>query len=696
MARKKSTKKSTKPTPDEGEYDADELKALADEAAAMQPAQKIPVTEVPDDETSAPKSEREQSAEARKQFSDLYRRSGDAADSLRHFDRRDPRRRTKIIIWVVIGLAVILGVVLAGFYYFVNHEDKFANTSIAIAIDSGATVKSGEESTIIISITNNEAVAITNAELTLQLPDSFTFTSSIPQPTNEADNAWEVGTINPGKEKLVSITGTFLGEKNSVHDLGATLNYMPANFSSVFQTTQPLEVTIGGSVLALTIDAPAKSIAGRDDDYTVTVENTAEDAIRDVTVSIALPDQMSTGEFDPAPEAENDLSWHIDEFAGGDTYTISWQGQIDAPQGTSGEIIATAGYTDLQGKFTTQAEEHAIVFVVNPQLLVTLRQDESSSGVARGFGDVVTYDIELENASDSIINSLSVELELDSTVLNWSELIDPYNGEQRGATIRWTSDEVSALKTLRPSESANIEVSVPILESYTAQTQDEGQLSIAATARAASEDVADLEGQPLTAESATVTTKITTDLSLRTEARYYDDEYIKVGDGPVPPQVGTATTYVIYWYLQNTTNEVSTVSVTTELPTGVVWADNGSVSAGDIVYDPTARTITWTINKIPRHVGQFIPELYGEFAVTITPQSADIGSTVTLLQQSLLTATDVFTDASIHQTTGLTTTDLPTDPVKTGQGEVIPAPVTNTNTPNAILNTNTNSNTNTN
>lgn len=685
-------------TPAEDEYDSDELRALADEAASVEQehqTKRIPVAHVPDDETTVPKSDREQHVEAEKQFSDLYRRSNGSFDSLRHIDRRDPRRRMKIIIWTVLTLLVILGVVLAGFYYFVNRDDKFANAAISITLHTGATVNSGEESTLIISIMNNEAVAITNAELTLQMPESFTFSSSIPQASNEAHNAWDIGTVNPGKEKLVSITGIFLGEKNTIHNFGATLNYTPANFSSVFQTSHTLTVTIGGSILAVDIDAPAKSIAGRDDSYSVTVTNTSPNTIRDVIISVALPEEMTTGAFDPAPVSENDLSWHIDEFAGEETLSITWQGQMAAPQGTSREIIAVVGYTDERGTFTTQAEDRAIVFVVNPQLLITLRQDDSTSGVPRGFGENLTYTVALENASDSIINNLTVELEINGAVLDWSGLIDPYVGEVRGTTIRWTSNEVAALESLRSSETASIEVSIPIIDTYLADSPDQGELIIVGIARAASRDVADLEGQPLTAVSETVTTHVTTNLSLRTEARYYDDEYIQVGSGPVPPQVGETTTYVIYWYLQNTTNEVSTVTVTTTLPKGVVWADDSSVSAGDILYDATERTVSWTINKIPRHVGQYIPELYGEFVVTITPTAAQEGTVVTLLTQSLLTATDSFTQAAIRKSTGVATTDIPTDPLKTGQGEVVPAPVTNTN---AATNTNTatNSNTNTN
>lgn len=661
-------------------FSEDEMAALAAETTPPQQDVHTHIPVAAEEEAETPKSNRRIAIEAKKRFSDLYQRAS-GASSATHFERTDPNRRKKIIVWVLVGLMIIAGAAVGGFFFFVNQEQEFANEQVSASIDGATVVTSGKESTFVIAITNGEAVAVHNVEMTLQLPSTFQFRSSVPSAENDAHNAWNVGTINPGKRKLVSITGTFFGETGTELAVPTILGYRPANFNSVFQTHGSLSLTIGGSVLSLTLEAPPKSISGRADQYALTLENTSDETIEQVRLTLTVPAEMQADNFKPEATSTGSFIWSIDSLEGGETFSVTWNGTITAAQGTSSELKAEVGYTDAGGTYLSQAEQTALLFVVNPQLLITLKQNDSTSGAPAEFGDLITYAVTLENGSDAVINDIAVRVELTTNAVDWSGLVNPYKGTTEGTTIRWDASTVPTLTSLRPNEQAEISFSIPVVATYSASGADDGELTISATATARSSGVVDLDGTDLVVSTDPLVTKITTDLKLRAESRYYDDQSIPVGSGPVPPRVGATTTYRLYWYLHNSTNEVTDVVVSAVLPTGVDWTGVSGVTAGDVSYDASTRLIQWTINRIPQNAGQLIPELQAYVDVSITPQVVQVGDVVTLLGMTTAQATDTFTGVSITQTAKTLTTALTTDPVERGSGKVQPAPVlTNTNT----------------
>src|SRR3989304_954404 len=76
-------------------------------------------------------------------------------------------------------------------------------------------------------------------------------------------------------------------------------------------------------------------------------------------------------------------------------------------------------------------------------------------------------------------------------------------------------------------------------------------LVITVEGQAVSKNVVDLEGVEIKSDASPIEVRITTQVQLRPEARYTDDEYQPLGTGPVPPEAGITTTYQIQWYLSN-------------------------------------------------------------------------------------------------------------------------------------------------
>jgi hypothetical protein len=343
------------------------------------------------------------------------------------------------------------------------------------------------------------------------------------------------------------------------------------------------------------------------------------------------------------------------------------------------EYKAEVGYTDEAGQYHKQAEGSSIVIIANPQLLLNLTINDSANNSAADFGSIQDYTLKYRNDSQSEIKDMGLQLTVDSSLIDWNKIINTNDGKIVGGTVTWDGAAVPALKSVKPGDEGEVTIRVSVKDAPLPKIVSDKNYSIVSKAKAVSTNVVDLEGGSLSVESNSLTTKINSKVTLRAEGRYYSDEYAAVGAGPLPPQVGQKTTYVIYWYLENTGNEVQNIAITTVLPEWVAWENVSKVTAGSLSFDSTTRTVTWSINKLPAQVGQLIPELAANFSISVIPTSTDVGKLLILTGKSIGTGVDTFTNQTLAPSQDMITSDLIHDSLATGKGIVVDLPLTNTN-----------------
>ncbi len=635
---------------------------------------KILVSDDSDEVTNTVKSNSQS-----KDFAALYQAKGIARSEMFTIDRRDPNKRKKIIAWVVCGLALIVVVTLSGFYFFVNRQKQFKGENISILTTAPPSVAAGADNNFSIEVRNDEAVDIKNVELTVQFPDGFIFKSSSPSSENDAHNAWSLQTIGSGKSRTVEIVGQPFGDIGTMQSFSVLVTYTPANFNSEFQKSSTFNVTLSKSAISLNMEVPLKVVSGHAADYRIKFTNNSRDVFNNVRMSIIWPEDVVVGSLNPAPTDAAKQIWEIDQVAAGASYEVSFKGTVSGAEGAMREFKAEVGYTDSAGQNHKQAEGSSIVIVANPQLLLNLLINNSANNSAVDFGSTIDYTLKYRNDSQSEIKDMGLQLKVESGLVDWNNIINTNNGKIVGGTVTWDSNGLPALKSVKPGDEGEVQIRVSVKEPPLAKTTGDKNYSIISQAKAVSANVVDLEGGSLSVDSNSITTKINSKISLRSEGRYYSDEYAAVGSGPLPPQVGQKTTYVIYWYLENSGNEVQNMAVTTVLPEWVIWQNISKVTAGSISYDSTTRTVTWSINKLPPQVGQLIPELAANFSISVTPTSSDVGKLLILTGKSLGTGVDSFTGQTLAPSQDMITSDLIHDPQATGKGIVIDSTTINTN-----------------
>jgi len=610
-------------------------------------------------------------------IADIYRNSTGEPVDMAKIDRKDPNRRKKIFGLIIFILLILLCFTLAGFFIFSRQGDKFSEDKIGLEIAAPTEIASGDDVLYTIDYSNNERVALEGAELSIVWPEGWNFQSSSPQPKNEAKNTWTIGRINAGSNGKIEIRGQIVGEVGTSKALAATLIYTPANFNSEFTKRVTHILVITSSIIDLSVEAPIRVISGKETEYKVKYKNNSEAPLERLRVLAHYPDDFVINSVEPKAEDNNNL-WEIDRLESAKEEEIKIKGVFTGSEGDMREIEVEMGYVDADSNFHSQIEKSVLLLIINPQLTLNLMIGGSQANGTADFGQNLEYALKYQNDSEIDIKDLVVSSTLTSEVLDWTSLIDTNKGEVKDNVITWNKSKIPKLAALKKGEGGEINFKIRVKNNITPAKETDKNYSIISRAKAISGSLVDLGGNALEVESNGVTTKINTRLDLITEGRYYDDEYIKVGFGPVPPQVGQTTYYRIYWNITNTSNEVKEVNVKTTLPKNIIWTGKSSVSAGsNLKFDPNTREVLWEINRIPVHTGQLYAGLEASFEVSATPVQDDLGLLLILTNKTELTAKDDFTVMTIGKSTEIITSDLTNDPQVKGKGMVVSAETNN-------------------
>lgn len=581
---------------------------------------------------------------------------------------RGPKRR--LGPWrLVLVLVVLAGAAVAGLFVF-NRPGKFGNADVAIRLAAPTSVASGAPFTLAVTVKNNEAVALKDAELTLQYPDGFRFERADPAPENEAHQAWRLGTLAPGASKAVSLSGVVLGSVGETATFVATASYVPANFASEFTKTASVTVSVNASRLELSIDGPPSVVPGKSFTFTVSVLNAAVAPLDRVVLTGGLPDGFTLDLAEPKATEAN--RWAFGTLAPDQKASVTVTGTVTGDAGGSVQLTWRVGLTGEDGAESPQSETNQILLLVNPTVTLSVSVNDSSTDGTLALGEALAVKVAFANASDIDLPHATLAVTVEGRVVDFSTLQDPAGGKRKGATITWTETQVPALSDLKPGDGGSISFSVGTLSNLTVQTASDRNIAIRATAVLAA------GGKTEPAATAAVTRKVVTRATVTAEARYTTEDGETVGEGPLPPSLGSTTTYRIYWTLANTTNDLTDVTLTATVPAGVLFTGkNVTTSSGSLTFDPVSRTAFWSLGRLPAGSGTLVANQSAAFGVSITPSEAQVGTAPELLGSTALSGTDAFTSTAVTASANAITTASATDPSLAGKGTVVSA--TNTN-----------------
>jgi len=583
-------------------------------------------------------------------------------DSLKTIDQKSDRRTTRILLWVLGGLTLVVAASVAGFFFF-NQEQHFNEQSVTLSMTPDENVPSGGETTLSFTVKNDEAVGIKSMRLSLVTPTGWTFKHSSPDPESEGSNSWQLGSVGAKSTKTFTMTGILVGEVGSVKTFNATLTYRPSNFNYDFTAEASGSVTIARSILELNVEAPSEIIPNANLALKVNYRNTSTESLNQVRIVAAYPEGFTPTTAKPEA-SENQNVWTFDQLITGQSGTIEIGGTQAGNKGSSVQFTFVAEM--LSGNtYDKQVEASAVVLLSDAQLKLGLTVNKQSSDIVVEPEATLAYVLTYKNESDSELTDVILTAAFSGGAFEAGSFVDDDGAGVTNGSATWNKDRIPQLASLKPGASGTIRFSLAV-PSNPAETAGETGASVRVEVKAS---VAGSE----TSAAKPLVVKVGTKAGLQVDPRYVKVDGTTVGTGPVPPVAGQTTSYWIFWRMTNTTNDLTDVRLTAKLPASVYWTGkNTSATAGSVAFDPASRTVTWTLNRLPAGVGtgSTLPAS-AAFEVSITPATGDVGTTPKLLEESTLEGKDAYTGATVTVKQAAVTTDLPNDKTGTGKGEVV-------------------------
>jgi hypothetical protein len=579
-------------------------------------------------------------------------------------DQADHSVLKRVLVGTIAFFSILATISWAGFFFFSPGRERFVGENVTVAVEGPAEAKSGEVVTYAVRWKNEERVPIGTASLEVRMPKDFTITKSEPQPQ---EGRWLIGSVSPGADGMITIEGVYLAPVDKVMDVQAILSYRPADFNSEFQKVETKSVRITDSVLGLTVTGPAKILPGDKVTLLLDYSNESQNEFRDLRVRGAWPSDFIPESSEPAALDAQNREWVIGNLAPGTKGTIKVIGTFAS--GTEGamDLKAQIGFLNEDEAFQLQKEGSFGTTVLRGDLLTALILNGKSGDQSVRFGDRLRFAVSYKNTGTAALEDVTLALAIEPTadeMLMWNDLIDRAKGARSGNVITWDKTQIPSLAKIAGGEEGTLDLEVPLIASPLAVAPQDGY----AITSSLEVMVKRIDGAKVdrAAKTQPIISKLLSDTGFSSSGRYFSQDNVPVGSGPLPPEVGKDTVYRIHWRISNTLHEIGDLRLSAKLPANAEWTGNSSVDAGELRFDAASEKMIWTLNWLPTS----IKTLDISFDVRLTPNEGDSGRIPTLVDAAIFEAFDRDAGFPLLLSAPPVTTALEGDEFASGKGRV--------------------------
>ncbi len=620
----------------------------------------------------------EKEAEAFEKYCQTEAREAEIKDSLSEIyqgddgkmvdvKKLDIKKRRGWFFWLTSAIFTLFLIGGAGFaiYNYLYPRLASPSTPVDLIIGGEKEIIAGKELSYTVEIKNNDKVAIKNIEVKINLPDGFVLTASDPA-MSQPNGIYDFTELGAHRSATIQIKGRLIGEELSSALILADMVYTPVNFSSEFKKSASFETTITDTGLIISFQAASGALVGSANDLIIKYKAKEENYLNNFLLAIDPADNLEILRPDLTATSSratttkillNNNSWLVDKIDGNERelaikfkITKKKTDQQDLTLNFS-NIISNASSTNnyaFKKKILTYD-------IIRSDLNLNLIVNGSTGDRGIDFGQTLNYSLVYANKGETTMKDVLLMAVLESDWLDWQTLADLSHGAVSGNSISWSKNEIPLLAELPTNAEGTIDWSIKVKpENQIGQNKIYQVKSYAQYSLGGKEIASDQDNR-----SNTILNKINSDLGLKIEARYFNDDNIAVGFGPLPPRVGQTTSFKIYLTVTNNLHELSDTVVTVALPNYVDWNDKNQTTVGNIFYDSQSRLVTWQIGRLP--LTNF--KTQAEFNLSLTPSESDRNKILVLLPGAVVSASDTVTNTKITKTSGAKTTKLEDDPI---------------------------------
>lgn len=580
-----------------------------------------------------------------------FGRERPSEDGVRRFSRR-------FIRWFFASVAVIFIALAAVFlFFYLGTRGQEAE----VTIRGRDSVEAGELLTIPVTLKNSSRGTLQEAELTVVLPSDAVLVKGgreMPAPQRVIR---PVDDLRSGEERTVEISVRLFGKEGDGEKVEAALLYRPEGLRARFSAEGEKTFFISRVPLSIFWNVPDLLSEGQKVSATVRYASDADRPLENLSLRLQYPPGFIFVSANPKPDV-GDAIWRLGTLSSGAEGTIALEGTVSGSQGEVKTFRAELGVLD---EFTKDFAVWRESSKESQMALIPLS--------ARGFlldsrdhtitpGEELRGSIRYRNNTQFTLRNVSVRASLEGSILEFETLDVGQGGvfDFASRSIVWGPSGTPELREVEPGEEGVFSFSIRTKENPAVRgPSDFNQTVMLRSSIKAASVPQELAGTGI-ASGDELIFKVNSRVIFGGKALFRFSPILN--SGPLPPRVGTETSYAVLWEIRNFTNDLHNAEVRASVPPNVRWTGVTSPSGARITFDPASGEVRWFIGAVEAGIGVLAPALAGAFQVSITPSEADLGKSVTLLGESVLTATDSFTQRAVEMRMPSLSTELKKDP----------------------------------
>ena len=589
---------------------------------------------------SSPWKEDEEAYEPREAAGSFNNSAYESSKSMKTFAKR-------------IVLAVLLFAAGFGYYYFFA---RLPQPNVGLEFSKPDQTLLGQPFTVSVSFSNYSDQILKNAKLSVLLPDGISFLNDSPD-KRVLEQA--IGDLGPGSVNQQTFTLIALNGSQTLKHIDAKLAYETAGSSAEFQSKSGIDVPVGQPAVGLTFDAPQSVFSGENFDITVRYQNNSDRDFKNLRLKMDYPPMFQFVKSSEDASAGNNR-WDLGTLpkGGGGVLTITGAltGSEQSYLNFHGSVTA-----DILGQEYGISEQPADVSISASPLSVVPGVNGATDYVSR-IGDELVYVLRYKNNSDTTFENITIKAGLNGELFDFSSIRTDASFDPITKTFTWIAANTPALAVLPPRQEGSVELRIKLSGNFPIRRISDRNYILKLHAEINSPTVPQGTNAQKTMSVASIETRVSGAVSIRSKALWRDAPSGILNKGPFPPVVNKPTQYTIHWLVSNYATDVSNIEVNASLQAGARWTGVVKTNIGaQPSYDPASGKIIWNIGNMAATKGVISPPAEAIFQIELTPAVNQVGQSVTFLSDTRVQGQDVFTNSTLTDSARALDTSLPDD-----------------------------------
>ncbi len=558
---------------------------------------------------------------------------------------------------VVAGLILLSG---GGYLVYKIFKKDFRSEQIQLKVELPPATNLNEEITVQVLCANNNPLGIKNAHLNLQVPPGFAISSQGAEPIADAIGQaavdWNLGVLPPQENKIFKIRGRFFGREEDSASFKAFLRYTPDNSNLELESQTTGSTKVVGIPISLFIEPTREVAKGMTVSYQIKVRNNGKEPFQGLVLKINYPLGFSWLNSSSGLDGDKKDLWNISTLLSNEEKVLTIEGKMEGNVGEQKILTTSMGKEDNTG-FKEYLKKEALTTITEPPVAISQEILDGKTVVHKG--DELNFIVSFSNKSNRPIGKAIAKVKVEGLIFDSKSIFVENGGAYDSNTkeVVWQGGNTPELAVINPNSENKLRFKLKVADNINYSGGSNNNFIGKTTVLIESPEMPTPIAENRTIVGNTLDFKLSTDTDFRSTA-YYNDGTLP-NTGPVPPTIGSKTTYSIHWTISNSFNDLKNIEIKSVLPYGVEWLNKIAPSSKGLEFRENTREIIWNLERIPAGAGYDKPLTEIVFQVGITPKEDDYGKSLELLGESNLTGSDAFTGEllsrkALHLTTILT------------------------------------------